>query len=253
MNSIRVIFIALITMILSGCWVDLYKNLSEEDANQMLAILMLHHIDAEKQNGEKGILIRVDKSQFIQAVECLRLQGFPRSHHATLQELFPANQLVVSPAEEQQKMTYFKEQRIESMLSQMDGVMRVSVTLSSWQDNEKGRPASSVAVYIKYSPEIHMDILQEKIKGLIEKSVPRLSYDQISILMQPAEYRIPSMLYPISAPETEVYTLFDHPFKWKEIKAWLASNRLFLLCFVGLSLVAMGTWWGVSKWSRRLL
>ncbi|MDI5817532.1 hypothetical protein MJI46_34315, partial [Salmonella enterica subsp. enterica serovar Cerro] len=43
-------------------------------------------------------------------------------------KMFPANQLVVSPQEEQQKINFLKEQRIEGMLSQMEGVINAKIS-----------------------------------------------------------------------------------------------------------------------------
>ncbi|CAK8741108.1 Yop proteins translocation lipoprotein J [Sodalis praecaptivus] len=121
MKSGRCLAVAATVLLLAGCRIELYSGLPEEDANQMLAILMQHHIDADKQRGEGGITLRVEQAQFINAVELLRLNGFPHRKYTTAEMMFPPNQLVVSPSEEQQKILYLKEQRIEGMLSQMEG------------------------------------------------------------------------------------------------------------------------------------
>lgn len=49
----RAIALLLVVFSLSGCGMELYSGLSEGEANQMLALLMLHQIKAEKQS-EKG-------------------------------------------------------------------------------------------------------------------------------------------------------------------------------------------------------
>lgn len=182
-----------IALLLSGCRVDLYHALAEQDANQMLALLMLHHIDADKQRQEGGgITLRVEQKQFIDAVELLRLNGYPHRKTISVETLFPANQLVVSPAEEQQKIIYLKEQRIEEMLSQMEGVIHtdVAIAASAPDDDQSGTPAS-VAVFIKYSPQVNLEALRVQITGLVEKAIPHMDNSQLSILMQPVEFRLP--------------------------------------------------------------
>lgn len=157
----------------------------------MLAILLQHHIDADKKKEEGGITLSVDHSQFINAVELLRLNGFPRRNFVTADAMFPPSQLVVSPMEEQQKITFLKEQRVAGMLSQMDGIVSASVTIATLPtEGESSIHPSSVAVFIKYSPQINIDSFRTSIKDLIEKSIPGLQYNQISVLMQPAELRM---------------------------------------------------------------
>ncbi|ECG8588922.1 EscJ/YscJ/HrcJ family type III secretion inner membrane ring protein SsaJ [Salmonella enterica subsp. salamae] len=191
MKALRILFVSVIVFLLTACHVDLYRSLPEDEANQMLALLMQHHIDAEKKPEEDGITLRVEQSQFINAVELLRLNGYPHRQFTTAEQMFPANQLVVSPQEEQQKINFLKEQGIEGMLSQMEGVIntKVTIALPSFDEGSNASP-SSVAVFIKYSPQVNMEAFRVKIKDLIEKSIPGLQYGQISILMQPAEFRM---------------------------------------------------------------
>ncbi|EBY0373442.1 SPI-2 type III secretion system apparatus lipoprotein SsaJ [Salmonella enterica subsp. enterica serovar Toulon] len=187
----RIVFLTVLTFFLTACDVDLYRSLPEDEANQMLALLMQHHIDAEKKQEEDGVTLRVEQSQFINAVELLRLNGYPHRQFTTADKMFPANQLVVSPQEEQQKINFLKEQRIEGMLSQMEGVINAKVTIALPTYDEGGNTSpSSVAVFIKYSPQVNMEAFRVKIKDLIEMSIPGLQYSKISILMQPAEFRM---------------------------------------------------------------
>ncbi|EAA9158796.1 SPI-2 type III secretion system apparatus lipoprotein SsaJ [Salmonella enterica subsp. enterica] len=187
----RIVFLTVLTFFLTACDVDLYRSLPEDEANQMLALLMQHHIDAEKKQEEDGVTLRVEQSQFINAVELLRLNGYPHRQFTTADKMFPANQLVVSPQEEQQKINFLKEQRIEGMLSQMEGVInaKVTIALPTYDEGSNASP-SSVSVFIKYSPQVNMEAFRVKIKDLIEMSIPGLQYSKISILMQPAEFRM---------------------------------------------------------------
>ncbi|EBR4086535.1 SPI-2 type III secretion system apparatus lipoprotein SsaJ [Salmonella enterica subsp. enterica serovar Ohio] len=187
----RIVFLTVLTFFLTACDVDLYRSLPEDEANQMLALLMQHHIDAEKKQEEDGVTLRVEQSQFINAVELLRLNGYPHRQFTTADKMFPANQLVVSPQEEQQKINFLKEQRIEGMLSQMEGVInaKVTIALPTYDEGSNASP-SSVTVFIKYSPQVNMEAFRVKIKDLIEMSIPGLQYSKISILMQPAEFRM---------------------------------------------------------------
>ena len=193
MSILRLVLVTGLALLLTGCRVELYSALPEEDANQMLAILMQHNIDADKQPDAGGITLRVEKSQFINAVELLRLNGFPRRSYVSAQTMFPPNQLVVSPAEEQQKIVFLNEQRIERMLSQMDGVVHANVTIAYGSQNDDGITGpASVAVFIKYSPQVNLEAFRVQISNLVEKSIPGVQKEKIGILMQPAEFRMRS-------------------------------------------------------------
>ncbi len=55
MKSLRqMLAIVLMTLSLSGCDMELYSGLSEGEANQMLALLMLHQINAENRSKRAG-------------------------------------------------------------------------------------------------------------------------------------------------------------------------------------------------------
>ncbi len=217
MKYLRLAVVTGLVLLLAGCRVELYSELHEEDANQMLAILMQHHIDADKQPGTGGVTLRVEQSQFINAVELLRLNGFPRRSYVSAETMFPPNQLVVSPAEEQQKIVFLNEQRIERMLSQMDGVIHAGVTIAYDSANDdRSAGSASVAVFIKYSPQINLEMFRVQISNLVEKSIPGVQKENISILMQPAEFRMQSA---DNAPAEN---------QWRTI-AWINRHRWILV------------------------
>lgn len=178
------------TLLLSGCKVDLYTGLNQEDANQMMVILTNKHIDSEKVIAKDGSLtLAVEKEAFVDAVETLRQHGYPRKAYQSVNDIFPAGQLVTSPAQEQVKITWLKEQSLEKMLSDIDGVIsaRVSVALAQSDVGGDTVPASA-SVFIKYSPEVNLEGFVTQIKSLVHNSVPELGYDAISVVLQPAQY-----------------------------------------------------------------
>lgn len=217
MKCLRLALVIGLALLLAGCRVELYSALPEDDANQMLAILIQHHIDADKQPGTGGVTVRVEQSQFINAVELLRLNGFPRRSYVSAETMFPPNQLVVSPAEEQQKIVFLNEQRIERMLSQMDGVIHADVTIAYGSVNDDGTAGpASVAVFIKYSPQVNLEAFRVQISNLVEKSIPGVQKEYIGILMQPAEFRMQSVANASTATS------------WRAI-AWIHRHRWALL------------------------
>ncbi|MFX7879231.1 hypothetical protein ABTK13_23455, partial [Acinetobacter baumannii] len=67
MKRFRTIALAVLAAAtMAGCKMTLYSNVGEAEANQMLALLMLRHIPAEKVVEKGGtVTLRVDKGEFI--------------------------------------------------------------------------------------------------------------------------------------------------------------------------------------------
>lgn len=229
--------IGVLVLMLSGCKVELYSELSEADANQMLALLLLRNIDASKEITKGGLVtIKVDKTQFINAVELLRQEGLPRKKIATLEDLFPSGQLVTSPVQEHAKIIYLKEQQLEKMLQAMDGVIIAQVSIGEGiSQNPREVPKPSASVFIKYSPERNLLNRETAIKSLIFNSVPNLLSENISIVLQAADYRY----QPLPEPSESA----DAPYPW------LDHNRLPLMVLLA-TLVVLILAIMVGKWIR---
>lgn len=181
---------------------DLYTSLTEQEANQMLALLVINRLSAKKVVEVGGIKLTISHSDFVQAVEILRQSGYPRRQYHSVNDLFPANQLVSSPAQEQTKISYLKEQRLEQLLSTMEGVVQVSVAIAINPAVQSRRDATppSAAVLIKHSPETNMSHFVTQIKSLVHNSVPGLGYEAISVVLQPTNYRFLTSPVELTAP-----------------------------------------------------
>jgi type III secretion protein J len=190
-TSIRYVGVLLLAFCLTGCKAELYSGLSEEEANQMLALLMVRGIDSEKRVIKEGnVTLNVDKERFADAVEILRQQGLPSKRTETIADLFPSGQLVTSPAQEQAKINYLKEQTLEKMLRGMEGVINAQVAIAeSISNNRRETPQPSASVFIKYTPGVNMNSRETEIRRLIQKGVPNLRVENISVMLQATDYR----------------------------------------------------------------
>jgi type III secretion protein J len=194
-------------LMLSGCKVDLYSGLSQEDVNQMMVVLTNADIDSDKSVAKDGSLsLAVDKRDFVRSVELLRQHGYPRKTYQSVNDIFPSGQLVTSPTQERVKINYLKEQSLEKMLSDIDGVIsaRVSVALSSSDPGEETVPASA-SVFIKYSSDVNMEGFVTQIKSLVHNSVPELNYDAISVVLQPAQNLLPAVSDTASSADNQPF------------------------------------------------
>lgn len=203
MRAVSKYAIALVlTALLAGCKVTLYSNVGEAEANEMLALLMLRKIPAEKVQDKGGLVtLRVDQDMFVNAVEVLRQNGLPQNKRVGMEDLFPSNQLVTSPAQERAKMLLLKEQQIEGMIAAMDGVIGARVSIAQKVD-ENGKPTGkpSAAVFVKYSPQFNMGAYEMQIRSLVADGVPDIAPSEISVVTQAADYRYEEQKHADPAP-----------------------------------------------------
>jgi type III secretion protein J len=191
-------------LLLAACKVELYSNLTEQEANEILAALLPRGIDAEKVPGkEDSRTINVEKSQLAQAIEILKAEGLPREKLASMGDVFQKQGLVSSPLEERVRLIYALSQELSSTLGHIDGVVtaRVHVVLSEG-DGEGPSSPSSAAVFIKYRENYDLDVLVPQIKRLVTNSIAGLAYDKVSVVLIPSEAPLPAAAAPAAEPAT---------------------------------------------------
>jgi type III secretion protein J len=186
---------------LGGCqkYVELHRQLSEADANEVIATLAYRHIDAEKTLAKDGVIVSVDRSDIARAVRILEAAGLPGKSRENLGEVFRKEGVISSPLEERARYIYALSQELESTISQIDGVVvaRVHVVLPERvAPGEPVQPASA-AVFIKYSPSLDPDVIRPGIIRLVQTSIPGLSgkKDKLSVVFIPAQAYKEEMKY----------------------------------------------------------
>jgi type III secretion protein J len=181
-----------ILFLLSGCRIELYSNLSELEANQMMALLKSNDVDADKIVGKDGTqTLRVKENAFVSAIETLSQNGYPRKKFVSAEELFPSGQLISSPSQEKTRINYLKEQSLERMLSHIEGVVMANVVIG--QDIAESSFSTlakpSVSVLVKYSPEVNLKAFTVQIRSLMLNAVPGVPDENVALMLQPVIQR----------------------------------------------------------------
>ncbi|WP_374627163.1 type III secretion system inner membrane ring lipoprotein SctJ [Pandoraea sp.] len=238
----------LLVISLAGCKVELHRSLSETEANQMLALLLVSGLQADKRADTAGMTVRIERSDFVRGVEVLRQHGLPRQKRASVEDIFPPGQLVSSPVQEQAKLIYLKEQRLERMLASLDGVMVAEVAIAQVPTDSAGRATlpPGVAVFVKYSPEINMTQRLTDIRSLVHDSVPGVTPERISIVLQPADYRVPRAA--IDASSGGSAATYGTGERWSPLLGW----GMVVTAFVGLVAAGAVAWRRRASWVQRL-
>ena len=170
---------------------ELYGQLSERQANEMVAVLRNAGLEADKAPSRDGKSFAVNTSahDFSRAVEVLHAGGFPRDSFDTLGQVFKKEGFVSSPTEERARFTHALSQELSNTLSNIDGVVQARVHVSVPERNplaDKPTPATA-SVFIKHRPGVDLSQQVGNIKGLVVNAMEGLPYDNVTVAMFPAE------------------------------------------------------------------
>ncbi|HFC92576.1 MAG TPA: EscJ/YscJ/HrcJ family type III secretion inner membrane ring protein [Leucothrix mucor] len=187
----KLVSLLIFGLALSGCQMELYSSLSEDDANNMLSIMLSNGISSEKIKNKKSnaYALMIDENKIPKAIDLLKEHGYPREKVTGIEELFKKEGLVSSPMEERVRYIYALSQSVQETLSQIDGVLTARVHIVMPENNpfiDTIKP-SSASVFIKYHPSSDIKNIKSKIKLIVEKSIEGLSYDKVSVVMLPAQ------------------------------------------------------------------
>jgi type III secretion protein J len=176
---------------LSGCsGQELYGQLDERQANEMVAVLRNAGLAADKLRRDGGsFAVATSAADFSAAVEVLKEGGYPRDAHDSLGDVFRKEGFVSSPLEERARLTHALSQEIAHTLSSIDGVVMARVHLAMPQKDplaEKPRLAAA-SVFIKHRPGVDLNPRVGHIKALVVNAIEGLPYDNVTVALFTAE------------------------------------------------------------------
>ncbi|MFO7307330.1 MAG: type III secretion inner membrane ring lipoprotein SctJ [Pseudomonadota bacterium] len=195
--------VALLALATAACKADLYGNLDERQANEIVAVLQRHGIAAGRTVDKDGrITISVDDDDFARAFDILRDNGLPRRAHATLGEVFKPEGLVASPLQERARMTYALSEELSRSLGEIDGVLsaRVHIVLPEHSPLQQSSTPASASVLIRHKSGLPLGELVPQIKTLVANGIAGLTYDGVSVVLVPVPERpdTPEAAAPVS-------------------------------------------------------
>jgi len=195
-RQFRGLFAIALVLLLAGCGssVELMSATPENEANEMLGVLLEADIRAEKIPGKEGMVsLRVDRTQVSRAIETLRSRGLPRERFARMGEVFKKEGLISSPMEERARYLWALSQELAATLSQIDGVItaRVHVVLPERGVAGDASIPSSAAVFIKHREGFDLEPVLPQVKRLVTNSIAGLAADKVTVVLVPSALAAP--------------------------------------------------------------
>jgi type III secretion protein J len=187
---IQKILSVLFVLLLTGCQEVLFGQLSEHDANEVLAVLADARIDATKKHVKDNTWkVEVDKSAFSSAVAVLRSAGVPNTQFSGLQETFKKQGLGSSPVEERARLMHAVAQELEKSIKVVDCVVNARVHINiPTPDRYGSEPVkSSVSVLVKHRPACDVAYLPEQVRTLATNAVENTSAELVSVMLVTAK------------------------------------------------------------------
>ena len=233
----RALPLLLCLALLAGCKVELNRGLQENEANEIVAVLMRAGIPATRasEKAGPGSTVSVEESRFADAVDLLRSRGLPRRSHAVMTDIFKGDGLVASPTEERARYIYAISEGLAGTIAQIDGVLssRVHIVLPDADALRKDTTPSSAAVFIRHVPGAAVGDVVPQIKMLVANAVPGLAYDKVSVIVVPAAATVAPAQMEAGAI-VPVLGLWVHRDSAQSLYVALASGAALLVALIGL-------------------
>ncbi|TKD47906.1 MAG: EscJ/YscJ/HrcJ family type III secretion inner membrane ring protein, partial [Mesorhizobium sp.] len=151
-RSVRLVMLPVLVA-LTACKADLYTQLQEREANEMLALLEDNGVAAIRVVAKDGTsTIQVDEKLLAFSINLLNAKGLPRQSFKNLGEIFQGSGLIASPTEERARYVYALSEELSRTISDIDGVfsVRVHVVLPHNDLVRAGATPSSASVFIRH-------------------------------------------------------------------------------------------------------
>ena len=188
----RCVLVVIAAVSVASCKSDLYTNLDQRRANEIVATLRQNGIPADRSSGKGDrISVSVEESHFAEAVAVLNDNGLPKQEFVTLGEVFKRDGLVSSPVQERAQMIFALSQELSRTVSEIDGVLsaRVHLVLPENDPLRQQLVPSSASVFIRHHASTPLNDLVPQVKMLVANGVAGLSYDKVSVVLVPVAVR----------------------------------------------------------------
>lgn len=175
---------------LSACGqADLYTNVSEREANEMLVALAQAGVEAKKKPGaQDAFIVTAPGSDFAYAMQVLSAADFPRYKDDGLYEAMLEKSMVSTEMEQRMRANAYLTAQLNESLTTIDGVQVARVHVVTPAKNRMGQAFAqpTASVLIKHHPDADIASEVAQVKNIVTNAVEDLSYDRVTVALFPA-------------------------------------------------------------------
>lgn len=180
----RMMIVVLVGLLAGACQTELYRGLSQRDANEMTSVLLRNGIDVKRETIDATTYrLMVPDEQFARAVDILKRTGYPRESFQSLGDVFKGDGLIVSPYEQRVRMMHAQNQELARTISSIDGVMNTRVHVVVPELDLRGAPQTkpTASVVVHHRAGVDTGELSTKIRLVVANGLQGLNYRDVSI------------------------------------------------------------------------
>jgi type III secretion protein J len=190
MTIFKKILLVACLLCLAACSQEiLLRDLSERDANEIVAVLSSSSIESKKVSDAKGkaFSVMVRSNEMPRAISVLRALGLPKAPRPSLNDVFRSTGFAPTPFEEKVRYLYGLAQELERTISLMEGILntRVHVVIADQESKNSDLQRAKASVFVSYDDRYDIDQFIPKIRKLVSDSIEGLTPDRIEILTIP--------------------------------------------------------------------
>ena len=190
MSLLKKLLVIVCMLCLAACSQEvLLRDLTEQDANEIVAVLSASSIEAKKVADPKGksFSVMVQSSEMARSISVLKALGLPKAPRPSLNDVFRSTGFAPTPFEEKVRYLYGLAQELERTISLMDGILntRVHVVIPDQESKNVDMQQAKASVFVSYDDRYDIEQYIPKIRKLVSDSIEGLTPDRIEILTIP--------------------------------------------------------------------
>lgn len=216
LSNVCKLALVLALVFLSGCKEEsLYTGLTEQEANEMVALMQRAGIPASKVAGkDSAFAVTTEADQFADAVQLLQANGLPRPSFDSLGKVFQDQGFVTSNVAQRARYIHALSQEISHTISSIDGVIlaRVHLAVPERDPLSDVKVESSASVFVKHRADVDLSSHVSQIKALVINGLENLPYENVTVALfeampQSTFHTLPKLVTPsVPVPDGTINT-----------------------------------------------